>query len=98
MNIESTRRPISVKALTLACLGVLCGILVACLWPFHSPTNDVTWLEGENGLRFGQHGTVLSASKLTIGAAGEQSSCSLEIWLQPGLTPDSNTFLSFYTP
>lgn len=28
----------------------------------------------------------------------DEASCSLEVWLQPGLTSDSNTFLSFSTP
>ena len=58
----------------------------------------MTWLGTENGLRFGQHGTVLSSGKLKIGGSQDHPSCSLEIWLQPGLTNDSNTLLAFYTP
>ena len=98
MTAESIRRAITAKVLRLICLCILCGILVACLWPFHSPKNEVTWLGNENGLRFGRHGTVLSSGSLKIGASRDQPSCTLEIWLQPGLTHDSNTILALYTP
>ena len=45
------------------CIAVLCGILVAGLWPFHSPKNQVTWLAEENGLRFADPGTIVSAGE-----------------------------------
>ena len=95
---EATRGSITAKILPVICLAIFCGILVACLWPFHSPKNEVTWLGDENGLRFGQHGTILSSGTFKIASSQDQPSCSIEIWLQPGLTHDSNTFLAFYTP
>ena len=75
----------------------LCGILVAGLWPFHSPKNRVRWSDSANGIRFGRHGTVLSSGTLDwAGSAGP--SCSLEIWVQPGSTWNTGTLLAFYRP
>jgi VanZ family protein len=79
------------------CVLVLFGILVLGLWPFHRRKNAVTWLRNENGLRFGRDGTILSARTFQIDSQDDGSG-SLEIWLQPGLTSDSNTLLSFSTP
>ena len=81
----------------ILCVLVLCGTLVLGLWPFHRLKNDVIWLRNENGLRFGGDGTILSSGTFEIGSQDEGSS-SLEIWLQPGLTSDSNTLLSFSPP
>ena len=75
---------------------VLGGILVAGLWPFHSPKNQVQWLTTGNGLRFGSHGTILSSGSLEAAPAEDQTPCSLEIWLTPGLTWDSGTLVAFY--
>jgi len=82
--------------LAAACVCILCGILTAGLWPFFPPKNDVHWLDGENGLRFGDYGTILSSTPLVPHAAG--SACAIEVWLQPALTIDSNTILDIYTP
>ena len=49
------------NVLRLLCVSVLAGILVAGLWPFHAPRNDVAWLNDGNGLRFGRHGVMLSS-------------------------------------
>ena len=88
---ERTARPL----LGGMCIAVLCGILVAGLWPFHSPRNGVTWLAGENGLRFTRYATIVSAGEFrAAGAPG--SSCSVEVWLQPALLEDSNTLLAFH--
>jgi VanZ family protein len=82
----------------LICISVLCGILVAGLVPFERPRNAVTWLGSENGLRFGNYGTIWSSGTFETAGAQDEPSCSLEIWLQPGRTSASNTLLSFYTP
>jgi len=79
-------------------MSVLCGILALGLWPFYRPRNEVAWLGNENGLRFGGYGTILSSGTFQMAGSQDEASCSLEIWLQPGLTSDSNTFLSFSTP
>src|SRR5437588_358732 len=92
LNIEMIRARLP----GLACLSVLCGMLAAGLWPFQAPRNAVTWLENQNGVYFGRHGTIVSSS--TFQTAGSEGSSSLEIWLQPGLGNASHTILSFYTP
>ena len=82
----------------MVCLSLLCVILALGLWPFHRPKNEVAWLGKENGLRFGGYGTILSSGTFQMAGSQDEASSSLEIWLQPGLTSDSNTFLSFSTP
>jgi hypothetical protein len=83
------------RILTLLCACVLAGILVAGLWPFFPPKNDVRWLKNQNGLRFGDYATIVSTGALNLST--EKPGCSLEIWLQPGLTIDSNTILDVYS-
>ena len=79
------------------CIFILCGLLGFGLWPFRPPRNDVSWLERENGLRFGGYGTILCTDSFEIPAQKEEVSSSLEIWMKPGLTTDSNTILAFST-
>jgi len=95
---EPCRKAKTAKIEAVICLLILGGILVAGLWPFHSPKNEVAWLGKENGLVFGDYGTVLSLGIFGVTGAQEGAPCSLEIWLEPGLTYDTNTFLAFYTP
>jgi VanZ like protein/concanavalin A-like lectin/glucanase superfamily protein len=77
------------------CLLVLCGILVAGLWPFHAPRNEVSWLSERNGLLFGKHGTIVSASPFKSPASQEDSSCSLEILLEPARLDSGGMILTF---
>ncbi|MFY9744020.1 MAG: VanZ family protein [Candidatus Sulfotelmatobacter sp.] len=84
------------RYLDIICVLVLCGILTAGLWPFFPPKNKVSWLKNEHGLLFGDYATVFSSGSLTL--RGSKPDCTLELWLQPGLTSDSNTILDFYTP
>ena len=84
--------------LGLICVSVLCCILVAGLAPFQRPRNAVTWLGNENGVRFGNYGTIWSSGTLEGAVAQDEPSCSLEIWLQPERTSGSHPLLSFYTP
>jgi VanZ family protein len=86
------------RLLGVVCLLILLGILVAGLWPFWPSGNDVAWLEGANGLRFGNYGTVLSSGVFHAPASEQDTSCSLEIWVQPGSASDNADFLSFSTP
>lgn len=80
-----------------AALVLWVGIVFATLYPFQfHPHNDVEWLKG--GLRFGQHGIVLSDAPLMTDAAGGNSSCSIEILLKPGSLVGSNRFLVFSNP
>lgn len=92
--IEST---IQQRILGLLCVLVLAGILVAGLWPFHAPLNDVSWLKNANGVYFGRHhGTILSSGSFQESSAEDEGSCSLEVWLQPDRAYDTGTILSFY--
>ena len=84
-------------ALGALCALTLCGILVAGLWPFHSPKNQVHWLGNRNGLRFDRYGTVLSSGEFKS-ASSDRPSCSLEIWLKPARTWGTGTLLAFYDP
>lgn len=85
-------------ALRIICAGVLCCILVAGLWPFHAPKNNVTWLSQGNGLLLGKYGSIASAAGLDPKPQGAETSCSLEIWLEPKRVRSSGTILAFYQP
>jgi VanZ family protein len=82
----------------LVCLLVLCGILLAGLLPFRGPRNGVTWLGNQNGVRLSGHSTLWSYGSYRALDGGNGDSCSIEIWLQPGLPRDSSVILSFSTP
>jgi hypothetical protein len=92
----SLERHLTEKFAGPICVALVCGIMVACLWPFRSPVNKVTWLSGENGLRFDYPGTAASASELEPAGMDEQS-CSVELWVQPAVKEDSSTLLAFHT-
>jgi len=89
---------ISPKLLRVACALVLAGMLVAGLWPFHSPRNQVTWVAGGNGLHFGRHATILSSAEFKPPDVPADAPCSLEIWFEPANPWSSGTLFSFYAP
>ena len=80
------------------CAVVLGATLVAGLWPFRAPGNDVTWVQEGSGLVFGKYGTVVSASPLEPAGPPADQSCGLEIWLQSSRIPSSGVIVSFYQP
>lgn len=84
------------KILTVMCLLVVCGILAAGLWPFHSPQNEVSWLGDGNGIVFGDYGSLLSPHAFK--PSNSNSGIGLEIWLEPSDVNDAGTILSFYSP
>ena len=86
------------KLLLLTCLLVTAGMLVAGLWPFHSPRNQVTWLAGGQGLHFGRYGTAVSSGEFSPASAPADGPCSLEIWIKPDRPKASRTLLSVYAP
>jgi VanZ like family/Concanavalin A-like lectin/glucanases superfamily len=86
---------VSSVLLKVLCGFVLCGILVAGLWPFHAPRNEVRWLSNGSGLFFGDYGSIVSAEDFKQSAS---SPCSLEIWLKPVVADYSGTILAFYGP
>ena len=78
----------------VSCMLVLGIIAVAGLWPFHAPRNRVTWLENENGLRFGYRGTAISSGAFRASHPDNQDSCSLEIWLLPERVTGESSILA----
>jgi VanZ family protein len=86
---------ISGWALGALCLLTLVATLIAGLWPFHSPRNQVSWVANENALRFGEAGTVLSSKPFAF-AGSDGPSCSLEIWFEPARTWTTGSILTFY--
>ncbi|HEY4978378.1 MAG TPA: VanZ family protein [Candidatus Acidoferrum sp.] len=75
------------------------GILMATLWPFHFfPTNNVEWLQSENGLRFHRDGVVISTAYLNAPGAEAGNGCTLELMLRPASTESSGVILNFYSP
>ncbi|HXM65055.1 MAG TPA: VanZ family protein [Terriglobales bacterium] len=86
------------KVLGLICAVVLIIILIAGLWPFHAPRNQVSWLSNVNGLHFGQYGVILGPGTSTFAGSKDGIFCSLEIWLQPDHSDIGGTILAFYDP
>ncbi len=83
------------RAIGALCLATVCAILVAGLWPFCAPVNQVSWVKQGNAIRFGQHGTALSRDRLDF-AGQTGAACSLEIWVQPVQTWANGSILTFY--
>lgn len=83
------------RAIGLLSFITLCATLIAGLWPFCSPENQVTWITGENGIRFGDHGTVLSAGTLESDAFAGPA-CTVEFWIKPAQTWATGSLLDFY--
>jgi VanZ family protein len=69
--------------------------LVAGLWPFQAPLNDVVWLDRENGIRLGYHGSILSSSAFRPRNSENLGSGTLEVWLEPTLQNGRHTILAF---
>ena len=86
------------KALGLLCAAVLIIILIAGLWPFHAPKNQVSWLSNGNGVHFGEYGVVFGSLESSLAASKDGISCSVEIWVQPDHGDSGGTILAFYTP
>ena len=84
--------------LRAVCAFVLVCILAAGLWPFHAPRNEVSWLTHGNGLQFDKYGSIVSAGSFEANPSQADSSCSLEIWLEPRRGERSGTILAFYWP
>lgn len=87
------------RCMPLARVAVMMIILIAGLWPFNPfPHNDVSWVTGESGLRFGLHGIVWTDEALPMWASGSGKGCTLELWLIPENGDDQNTILAIATP
>lgn len=87
------------RSLRAISICVLLGILGAGLLPFNPyPPKELSWLPNENGLHFGEFGTIRTSYPFQFAGSGGEVSCSLEVWLQPDVGKDQNTPLAFYTP
>lgn len=84
--------------IVLCCNAVLGCILLAGLWPFHAPKNQVSWSSHGDGLFFGKYGSIVSATSFRSTQLGPSRSCSVEIWLQSTRIHSSGTILAFYQP
>jgi hypothetical protein len=93
--ITEVHLKIRVRFARILCGGILCGIFIAGLWPFHAPANQVNWSPEENRLSFGRYGTVLSAGTFQSGGPSADASESLEIWLAPQNVDGNQTILAF---
>ena len=94
-------KPLTKRFLGASSLLIATGILICTLWPFQPfPANEVSWLEGSNGIRFDWAGVVLSSQPLpqASDSVPDSGSASLEIWLKPSNTNDVSTVLDFYEP
>jgi hypothetical protein len=83
------------KILFASRLFVLGGILVAGLWPFHIPRNEVNWLENENGLKFGRHAAAISVNAFRNTHSANDAGNSLEIWITPERNVGDGSILAF---
>lgn len=82
-----------------SCIATLAIILVAGLWPFHSPENNVNWLTNEDGIRFGRFGCVFSIGPIADQQSRQSTSGSLELWIKPApATKGRRTILAFEGP
>jgi hypothetical protein len=86
------------KVLGLLCAAVLIIILIAGLWPFHAPKNQVSWLSNGNGVHFGEYGITLTRGVPGFADLKDGTPCSLDIWLQPDHGDTGGTILAFYKP
>jgi VanZ family protein len=84
--------------LRIVCTLILAGMLVAGLWPFHSPRNRVTWLGEGAGLFLGKYGILMSAQPLRSTGSKRNTPCSFEVWLEPARVDKSGTILAYYRP
>jgi VanZ family protein len=72
--------------LLLTCIGITVAILLAGLWPFQfHPNNDVTWLNGKNGIHFGQRGMAYTPRSVygPEGAIRPSGPVSIEMVVRP---------------
>jgi VanZ family protein len=74
------------RGLPLICLAITIVILIAGLWPFNFlPKNEVTWLDGQNGIHFGRRGIAFSKESIygPQGAIRPDRPVSIELVVRP---------------
>lgn len=86
---------IPLRTVSFLCLITVCAMLVAGLWPFCAPGNEVTWARNENAIRFGENGTALGSRSLDF-ASANGAACSVEVWVRPARLWTTKAILTFY--
>jgi hypothetical protein len=76
-------------------IAILCGVLVAGLWPFCAPANQVSWSTEGDGIQFGRRGTGVSQGQFALRAGQDESAGSVEAWFEPRGKAPWKTLLSF---
>ncbi len=74
------------KGLLLICLAITITIFLAGLWPFDFyPENEVSWLNGQNGIHFGRWGIAYSTEPIygPLSAIQPGSPFSIELVIRP---------------
>jgi|ERR1700676_2608791 len=95
-RFEPTSRALKLLLVTL-CLLTIAATLSAGLWPFSFHVdNEISWKAGQKGLYFGDYGMLISKGEFNGIPDNQGNGYSVEIWLEPSLTWDSNTILTFY--
>ena len=100
MNTTGNRR--KKRVLRLICLAITITILLAGLWPFNfRPKNEVTWLNGQNGIHFDRMGIAYSKESVfgPQGAIRPGKPVSIELVVRPAREPNHSLtrILTFYT-
>lgn len=99
MRLSAFRAIREKKATAAICFSIVCVMIVAAFWPFaFYPANHVTWLSGQNGLRFNGGGIVLSPRGFEFVDSQSPAGVSLELWLEPSQEKYSTALLSFSFP
>jgi VanZ family protein len=94
MNDQQGRRA-HVAIIEILCVCTLVTILVAGLWPFHAPKNNVEWLGKEDGLQFGRYGSIVSTDAFRPGESNRDDLGSLEIWIAAAPAKSRHTIVAF---
>jgi hypothetical protein len=94
MDSKSHNRA-NTRILGALCACIICIIIIAGLWPFHPPKNQVEWVENENATEFGRYGSILTAGTFHTSPSNDDTSGSIEVWLEPRLFRGKKTILAF---
>jgi VanZ family protein len=77
------------------CVCTVVTILIAGLWPFHAPKNNVEWIGKEDGLQFGRYGSVVSTGAFQPRDSSLDDSGCLEVGIAAAPVKKRHTILAF---
>jgi VanZ like family/Concanavalin A-like lectin/glucanases superfamily len=81
-----------------ACAAIFLAMIIACLWPFAAPRNQVAWLARGNGVHFGDYGSIVSRGAVAPTTGATEDGWTVELWLRPARVDQSGELLTFYNP